>query len=173
MLFIIINNNIYEVSNFIKNHPGEGILNEYIANYHNKDVTDEFDRFHFTNESDEILLQSRTNGIHLGIYFVGPSFWKKKIPIYYHFFINPIVDGKNFLSQQKNMTFIISNHTDNSILLFYKNNIVIHEIITYDHNVKKWNLLFENEIYIEDSFDVIIHKTMIENSFSFLSNKKK
>ena len=67
MILIIINNHIYEVSEFVKHHPGEGILDEYLQNYKNKNATEEFNRFHFTNEADELLLESKEdhkNGIY-------------------------------------------------------------------------------------------------------------
>ena len=172
MILIIINHNIYEVSKFVKNHPGEGILNEYLRNYHNKNATEEFNRFHFTNDADELLLKSKNDNTS-GIYFVGPSFWKKKIPNYYHFFSNPVKDAPEFFSNCKNMTFIITNKSENSLFLFYKKEEKIESLeIIYNEQKKEWSIKYENTLYHDTQFDNVIKIVMFENFYTAISNKK-
>lgn len=159
MILIIINNHIYEVSEFVKDHPGEGILNEYLQNYKNKNATEEFNRFHFTNEADELLLESKEGGQHNGIYYVGPSFWKTKIPRYYYFFKNPTEDAPVFLLKEENMTFLVTSKTENSLLLFYKEEGKITKTdLLFNKEKNEWSVRFQNEIKTEKNLKDLIAK---------------
>ena len=86
-ILIGIYGNIYEVSKFISKHPGEGIHDTYLKYFNRKDATSEFERYHNTNESDEMLIEAKKNGEgeETGIKYVCPYFFKKKIPKYFHF----------------------------------------------------------------------------------------
>ena len=55
MTTIIINNNIFDITDFIKNHPGEGIRNVYLIEYNKKKVDEEFERFHTTDDAYEMI----------------------------------------------------------------------------------------------------------------------
>lgn len=55
----------YEVRAF--NHPGEGIRGIDLLDFRNKDVTEEFDSYHMTNEPWELLEAAREKGEHEGI----------------------------------------------------------------------------------------------------------
>ena len=61
-IIIGIYGDIYEVSKFVDKHPGEGIHDTYLKYYNRKDATVEFNRFHYTNESDEMLIDSKKIG---------------------------------------------------------------------------------------------------------------
>ena len=85
-ILIGIDSYIYEVENYSKNHPGEGILIVYLRNFNRKDATSLFERYHNTNESYDLLLQAKNkfNLTESGIRFVCP-FFKRRIPKYFHF----------------------------------------------------------------------------------------
>ena len=116
---------IYEVENYSKNHPGEGILNVYLRNFNRKDATSLFERYHNTNESYDLLLQAKKNKFNLtesGIRFVCPFFFKRKIPKYFHFIEKTKVQeyvNNIFSDVKKNSFFIRPSFADN------KNQLVI------------------------------------------------
>ena len=58
-ILIGIYGNIYEVSKFLNKHPGEGIHDTYLKYYNRKDATADFERYHNTNESDEMLIEAK------------------------------------------------------------------------------------------------------------------
>lgn len=164
MILIIIDNHIYEVSEFVKHHPGEGILNEYLRDYRNKNATEQFNRFHFTNEADELLLESK-EGTANGIYYVGPSFWKDKIPPYYLFFKNPLVEAPIFLSADENRTFLMTNKSDLSLRLFYKKNGKVENVdLNLDETKHEWSVTFQNKLYSDKKLDNLIKKVMVDPS---------
>jgi len=82
---LIIEDHIYDVSRYIKDHPGEGIRNVYLMDFHGKECTSLVDRHHTTNEPYEIMERARENGYHKGVYWVCPNFFGKRIPKYFHF----------------------------------------------------------------------------------------
>ena len=126
MLLMSIYNHIYEVSGFINKHPGEGISNIYLRDYRNKESTSDFERYHFTNEADEMLINARKEGYdeETNIYYVCPWFFKKKIPKYFNFLPNDKY-GKKYMGNKDNNTFILrrsNSNIENSLSLTYKNN---------------------------------------------------
>jgi len=68
---IIYNNNIFDITNFIKNHPGEGINNIYLKDFNNKDVTKLFEHYHYTNDAFEILDLATKKGSYKGVLYLG------------------------------------------------------------------------------------------------------
>ena len=158
MILIIINNHIYEVSEFVKHHPGEGILDEYLQNYKNKNATEEFNRFHFTNEADELLLESKEDHKN-GICYVGPSFWKKKLPPYYYFFKNPMEDAPVFLLKKENVTFLVTSKSEDSLFLFYKKEGKIGTTdLLFDEEKKEWSVTLLNETRTEKNLNNLLTK---------------
>jgi len=81
---------VYEVSQFVSNHPGEGINDIYLRHYNQKNVSQEFEHYHFDNEPIEWLISSKEKGFDpkTGIFYVGPCFFDgtKKLPHYFHHF---------------------------------------------------------------------------------------
>ena len=69
-IILIINGDKYEVSGF--DHPGEGVRDIYLTDFHNKDVTAEFFEYHFTDDPMEMLLEAKKNGECEGIRYLGP-----------------------------------------------------------------------------------------------------
>jgi len=55
MVLIILQKNIYDITDYIRKHPGEGICNVYLRFLNRKDATAGFHRYHNTNEPEEIL----------------------------------------------------------------------------------------------------------------------
>ena len=80
MILICIEGNIYEISDFVKRHPGEGINNLYIRDYKYTDVTELFEKYHNSNTSYEKLISARNNGYdkESGIHYVCSNFFRKK-----------------------------------------------------------------------------------------------
>jgi hypothetical protein len=58
-LVLCIEDEMYEVSQFVPNHPGEGIRNLYLTAYRHKNATREFDQFHNDNEPHQMLVSAR------------------------------------------------------------------------------------------------------------------
>lgn len=50
-VILIIKGVKYNVTKYIFKHPGEGISNVYLEDYHNRDVTNEFKYYHADNLS--------------------------------------------------------------------------------------------------------------------------
>lgn len=68
-MLLIIEGHKYDLFKF--SHPGEGIRDVYLHHYKNKDVSEEFDHYHFTNEPWEILEKARELGEYKGIRYLG------------------------------------------------------------------------------------------------------
>lgn len=149
-ILIGIYREIYEVSKFINKHPGEGIADTYLRNYKNKDCTEEFEKFHFTNESDEMLINAKNEGYdeETGIYYVCPFFFKRKIPKYFHFLPKDKY-GIKYMEDKDPNTFILRpSNSDklNSLSLTYKDD----DSELYQLKIRKtedniWYTLWENE----------------------------
>ena len=80
MILIGLYGSIYEITNFISKHPGEGICNRYLKNYKNRDITKEFERYHFTNEPFDIMIKAKEYGVYNNIYYVCNNFFRIKFP---------------------------------------------------------------------------------------------
>ena len=68
-IILIIDGHKYEVSKF--NHPGEGVRDVYLRDYHQKDVTKKIDHYHMTSEPEEILELARKHGTYQDIIYLG------------------------------------------------------------------------------------------------------
>jgi cytochrome b involved in lipid metabolism len=68
---LTIEGHVYKVTSKFT-HPGEGIRDQYIRNYRGKEVSEEFDYYHMTNEPWEILEQARLKGEYKGVIYMGP-----------------------------------------------------------------------------------------------------
>ena len=67
-IIITIDSEKYDVTHF--KHPGEGICNAYIRDYNNKDATEEFEHYHYTDPPFEMLELAKKDGFHKGIRYV-------------------------------------------------------------------------------------------------------
>lgn len=174
-ILIGIYNDIYDVSNYINKHPGEGIKDTYLYSFKMTEASKDFDRHHMTNEPDDILINAKQNGLdeESGIYYVCPYFFKsKRIPNYFHFYPNDLYCSE-YMEDKKDNTFILrrsNSDTLNSLSLTYKlNNNINHLKIRKIDN--KWYTIWENEdgepedIYT-NTIKEMIKKIMIENDFT-------
>ena len=176
MILISIYNHIYEVSGFISKHPGEGISDTYLRTYRNKECTEDFERFHFTNEADEMLINAREEKYdeETKIYYVCPWFFKKKIPSYFHFLPNDKY-GIKYMEDKDDNTFILrpsNSDLEKSLSLTYKND----EGEIYQLKIRKtedniWYTIFEDDegeaIDVEDKYiENIVTKIMIDNDYT-------
>ena len=177
MILLSIYHEIYEVSKFVKIHPGEGINSLYLRDFKNRDSTDEYERYHNTNESDEMLKVAREEGYdeETGIYYVCPYFFKKKIPKYFKFLPDDSY-AKEYFKNQLNETFIVrpsNSDRKTSVSITYKDEEgEVHQLKIRKTSDNIWNTLWENEEgetedinekYLED----IVDKIMIQNNYSY------
>lgn len=72
---ITIHGDLYDVTHF--QHPGEGICNAYIADYRNKDASDEFEKYHYTDPPFEMLHKAKELGKYQEIVYLGKATHKK------------------------------------------------------------------------------------------------
>ncbi len=170
-VLIGIHSKIYEVSDYYSKHPGEGIMNVYLKNFHRKNPTDLFERYHNTNESDELLIEAQNNNFkktQSGISFVCPFFFKHRIPKYFHYINEDNLENeiKKIFSGKENNCFIVRrNIKDNEktliITYFVKNNnIISNKYIIKFNNLWLGSLYFNNKIYGDKEKDV---EKLIEN----------
>lgn len=68
---------VYDVSKFHDLHPGEGINDEYIANHAGSDVSELFDKYHYTDEPFE-WLEKAEHGEMPEITYVGKLLKKQE-----------------------------------------------------------------------------------------------
>ena len=153
MLLIILFNNIYEISKYINNHPGEGIRDTYLKNYNLKNGSIEFDKYHCTDEPFKLLEDSKNKKFCNvnNIYYVCPNFFKNRIPKYFKFFEN-YEQAELFISSNNNKYVIFQSFTnnDNQINFYWKfNNNINKSIIYYENDV--WNLTI-NEINLSHKY---------------------
>ena len=70
-IIIIIDKHKYDVTLYIHKHPGEGIRGVELRQMNNKDMSYEFDRFHYSDEPFEILEKVRKLGEYECIKYLG------------------------------------------------------------------------------------------------------
>ena len=164
---------IYEVSKFRDKHPGEGIHDTYLKYYNRKDATEEFNRFHYTNESDEMLIESKKigEGEETGIIYVCPYFFKKKIPKYFHFSNNENYDINFFKSQSNDISkkFILCRNKENLekslISIYVNNNNEIKKTILTKLDNNSWNCVWEGNNILYKDIESLINNIMINNNY--------
>jgi hypothetical protein len=118
-ILLAIKGYIYEVSKFVSHHPGEGIRNVYLYENNKRDVSNQFDHFHTSNESEEYLIEAR-KGNHPTIKYIAPYYFQKRIPRYYHYIDNGIQNIKQENIPNKSYLLFQSNDNDKTINLFVK-----------------------------------------------------
>ena len=177
MILISIYNHIYEISKFINKHPGEGIKNMYLRDYKNKECTEDFEKQHFTNESDEMLINAKIHGYdeETGIYYVCPYFFTRRIPKYMYFNRNAVNDryATKYMKSAKTKTFVLrpsNSDPRTSMSITYKNedSEVYHVKITKVDDV--WTTQWENddgetEEICKSSIEEVIQKIMLDDGY--------
>ncbi len=70
-IIVQFEDNYYDVTNF--DHPGEGIKELYLANYHGKNIDRELEMEHSTNDPYEMLLEAKEKGECDGIIYLDKN----------------------------------------------------------------------------------------------------
>lgn len=151
-VLIGIYNEIYDITKYIPNHPGEGIKFVNLREYNRKEATEDFDKQHLTNEPDEMLISAKENGYdeESGIYYVCPFFnfaKKNKIPKYFYFLPNDPYAIK-FMEDKDEYTYLLRpSNSDNtkSLSVTYKNDEGVHQLKIRQIEGNKWYTEWENE----------------------------
>ena len=99
-VFLSIKNGIYEVSQFIGSHPGEGINSVYLNEHNRKNVTEEYEKYHTSELAEEELILAK-KGENPKIKYIGPNYFQKNIPKYFHLIDLELADVEEI---SKNMT---------------------------------------------------------------------
>jgi len=176
-LLIIIGEDIFEVSKFVNNHPGEGIHDVYLTNYNRKNVSSEYEHYHFDNEPDEWLdkAKSKIFDDETGIYYVGPigSWFSKKIPIWFHSFQNEQLEHQFWESQDntKSKVFIVKclprNDVTKGVQLIYRSGEEKKELIELWKRDNKWVCLdpFSNVELVDISLEKIVDQLVVKRDY--------
>jgi len=177
-VLIGIYQNIYDITNYISKHPGEGIKFVNLRDYNGKEATSDFDKQHLTNEADEILISAKENGFdeESGIYYVCPFFFKKKIPKYFKFLPDDLY-AEEYMKNQDNMTFVLrrsNSDVNNSLSVTFKNDEGEINQLKIRLTDDIWFTTFENEEgepedYSNKYVEEIIDDIFLKNSYNFLS----
>jgi len=163
MLLISIDGYIYDVCNF--DHPGEGIRDCYLNRYRNKEVSDEFFRYHMTDEPDIILEQARELGMYEGVRYVCRNYFKNRIPKCFYYnrennYDNLVEEGHFFITPLNNKT--TDGYTFHIMLEKYEK-IDIHK---YNN---KWKTFWQNDLllfdYVEDFIKYLVNKNIVKLIF--------
>ena len=79
---IAVDGEVYDVSSYISQHPGEGIRGVYMRQYNRKDCSVEFDQFHMTDEPYELLSRALVTGHDpvTGIRHICAYVFRRRIP---------------------------------------------------------------------------------------------
>lgn len=176
MILIELYGDIYEVSNYVSKHSGEGINGVYLRDYHKKLATPEFEKYHTTNESDEMLIEAKKfgKGEESGIYYVCPNFFTKRIPKYFHFLITDKY-GTIFMENKPNKTFILrpsNSNKENSLSITYKNEEgELFQLKCTKIDKNNWSALIEDDEgefkeITESKIEDLVNKIMIDNGYT-------
>ena len=98
---------------------GEGIHDVYLNQYVNKEVTSEFEHYHFDDQPEEWLESAKEKKFdnETGLRFVGPTYFKpksQKIPAYFHSFMDD-PKGEEYMKKKANkdeLSFIVVPDSD-------------------------------------------------------------
>ena len=172
MLLITIDEDIYDVKKFEQIHPGEGINNIYLKNFHRKDASVLFDRYHYSkNEPIEILMNAKKHGNYNNVDYVCPNFFRKNIPKYFYFSSDDLY-ATNFMKNISDNSFVLrrsNSDTNNSMSITYKQYSNIYQLKVRRGIDNIWFCDWKDKskpvtIYGKD-IEEIVEKVMISNSF--------
>ena len=84
-VYIIYEDDIYEISKYITKHPGEGISNVYLVRYNRKNITSDFNKYHMTDEAFELFEKVKIEKSYNGINYICKNYFQGRIPqCFYH-----------------------------------------------------------------------------------------
>ena len=172
-ILIGIHSYIYEVPDYCNDHPGEGILNVYLRRFHRKNTTDLFERYHYTNDPDELLIEAKNNNFkktEQGIAFVCPFFFKRRIPKFFHYIEKDNLEEylKTVFLNKNTNCFILrpsfKNNEKTLILTYYlkNDNTINHKYVIKENNYWHSSLYYNNTVnyYKEVNIEKLTDKMM-------------
>lgn len=107
---LAIKGHIYEVSHFVNSHPGEGIANVYLQEHNRREVTEYFEKYHQSNDSEQELIDAR-EGTNDNITYVAPYYFQKRIPKCY--FYIPDISQIDLTSYPNKSYFLFQSNENN------------------------------------------------------------
>lgn len=136
-ILLAIKGNIFEVSQFVLDHPGEGICGMYLQDHNRQEVTPLFEKYHTSNIPDFTLLESISNQ-YQSILHLGPYYFQRRIPRYYHYIYNIKRLKTENLPNKSYLLYQSDNKKELTINLFVKDAMGMISV----HNL---NLVINNE----------------------------
>lgn len=185
-VLIGIEGDIYDVTEYIALHPGEGIRNTYLRSYHRHDVTDEFDRMHMTDEPFDIIAKAKKDGYDDGIYYVCPYFFvgdtiscplskyalkrKPRIPKYFHFFPHD-PHGLAYMKKQDSCTFFLRksySDTHSCLSITYKNEDHDIKHLKLTQTEKGWSTKWKQTLVSKKTIEEVVTCLLENNHYKSL-----
>ena len=171
-IFISIYNDIYDITQYISKHPGEGIRSIYLKQYNRKEATIEYNQFHMTDEPDELLYKAKNNTLDkkYGIKYICPFFFKRKIPKYFIYIEEDPYLVEYIKNKDKNSFVLRKSNSDpnNSVSVTYKDNNNIIQHLKISKMEKGWYTIWKNEnsetVEITKKYIEEIIKELFENN---------
>jgi hypothetical protein len=118
----------------------------YLRQYKNKEVTQEFEHYHFDDQPEEWLEAAKKKKFdpETGLRFIGPSYFKPKstkIPAWFHFFKTD-EDIKKYLqenSKESDKVFVVTADLENPDSLLWIHTLndkqkIVRKETTYEHD---------------------------------------
>lgn len=192
-VLVIYDGQIFDVTNFIGKHPGDGINNNYLENFHKKDITEIFNRTHLSDKPYDLLETSideydtdidypnhiKVNSFNiLGsknkkknfICYVSPYFFKNSEMIPDYFYFNPLdIYGDKYLENKPDKFFICrrsNSETNTSVYITYKDKNSIKHL-----KVEKKNGHWITYWYFLGDIETIKYNNL-EELITYLMDKK-
>ena len=149
-IYIIYEDDIYEISRYIPKHPGEGISNVYLARYNRKNITNDFNKYHMTDEAFELFEKVKIEKSYNGINYICKNYFQGRIPQYFYYNKDDI-NGEKYL-ENNNIALI---PFEGIFLLKYKIN---DEIIQDKILVINGKFMYSKENAVYNSIELIVNK---------------
>lgn len=149
-VYIIYEDDIYEINKYIVKHPGEGISNVYLARYNRKNITSDFNKYHMTDEAFELFEKVKSEKSYNGINYICKNYFESRIPKCFYYDKDDI-EGDYYL-ENNNIALI---PFEGIFLLKYKIN---DEIIQDKISVINGKFMYTKENIIYNSIELIINK---------------
>ena len=175
-ILIRIKNDIYDVTDYISKHPGEGIKNKYLRNYHRQNTTREFNIHHLSEEAYTILERTKNRGYdeQSKIYYVSPFFFTTLdgIPEYFKFNPNDLYFEK-YMENKPDKFFVLrrsNSDLEESLYITYKNHSNVKHI-KVEKKIDGWLMIWNvNNIYEKIQFknlEELINNLITEKGLTY------
>ena len=146
---------------------GEGIHDVYLRQYKNKEVTQEFEHYHFDDQPEEWLEAAKTKKFDsdTGLRFVGPSYFKPKtmkIPSWFHFFKTED-DTKKYLqdnTKEGEKVFVVTADLESPDTLLW-----IHTLAGKQKILRKDNTFEHQDTNTTGTLEDVIDKVMLKSDY--------